>query len=96
MLYAALLMTVSLIFFVLWETIKMVVITLTLRDLRDAVLNAPPNLFVARLVELKNAEGKLHVKLMYFWFFVLAVCVIFGLAAGGILINGFLRELIYS
>jgi hypothetical protein len=96
MLYAALFMSISLIFFILWETIKMVITSITLKSLRKTVLEATPEHFNTKLVELNKAEARLHVKLMYFWFFVLAVTVGFGLLAGGILINGFLRELIYS
>jgi hypothetical protein len=89
-------MIISLICFIVWETTKMVVTTVTLKHLRTAVLEAAPEHFNNRLNELKIAEAKLMVNLMYVWFFVLAVCVGFGLLAGGILINGFLRELIYS
>jgi hypothetical protein len=95
-LWAALLMTVSIIFFVLWETTKMFVTTRGLMKLRNELNNARPETFVARLDELKNAESRLYLKLLPIWYVVLAVCVISGISADVILINGFLRELIYS
>jgi len=96
MLYAALFMCISLVFFILWETIKMFITVKTLNVMRNAVLESSPEQFYPRLNELKIKEANLLARFMYVWYFVLIVCVGFGLLAGAILINGFLRELIYS
>jgi hypothetical protein len=96
MFYAALFMTISLVCFVVWETTKMFITAKTLNTLRTAVLGASPEHFNRRLQELQKAEARLLLKFMYIWYFVLAICVGFGLLAAALLINGFLRELIYS
>lgn len=95
-LYAALFMIISLVCFVVWETTKMFITAKSLNGFRNAVIGATPEDFNSRLQELQNAEAKLMIKFMYIWYFVLAICVGFGLSAAALLINGFLRELIYS
>ncbi len=94
-LWAALLVLISILCFVSWETAKMYITATSLKNLRDEVLNAAPETFTAKLDQLKLAEARLIMKLLPVWRIIVGVCVVLGLSAGAILINGFLRELIY-
>lgn len=94
-LWAALLMAVSIILFVLFEIVKMFITGKGLMNLRKEVVSATPETFTAKLDELKNTEARFHLILLPIWYVVFSACLIFALLAASILINAFLRELIY-
>lgn len=94
MLASAFCITLSLIFFVFWETLKMVITSRNSRGLLR-VLQAPPDQFDTRLAEQQKGEQKLSVSLLRIWIIILFLTVIPGLVAGGILLFSFGRQLFW-
>ena len=54
-----------------------------------------PEALVSKLQKVRRSEANLTLRLGYCWMLVLVVVLVFGLAAAAILLNAFLRQLIY-
>ncbi len=95
MLVSAFCITFSLIFFVFWETLKMIITSTYFSGLRQ-VLQAPAEQFETRLAEQQKSEQKLNISLLRIWIISLFLTVVPGLIAGGVLLFSFARQLFWA
>ena len=81
------LILLSLLFFVLWELYKMV-LTGTAQQRHARVISASPETFWAEMENLKDAERSLLVRAIRAWPVVLALTIVPGVLAAGVLMWG--------
>lgn len=93
MLLSAFCITFSLVFFVFWEVVKMIINSSVYRGLIE-VINAPPNQFEEKLQEQQKSEQRLQIRLLRAWFVILILTVVPGVIGAGVLLWSFGRQLI--
>ncbi|MGD0283434.1 MAG: hypothetical protein ABSB95_13850 [Dissulfurispiraceae bacterium] len=93
MLWAGLLITISCLFFILWEVIKMTVTGIHENRWYVSIAASPQDFDKVFSVATKNAQ-RLNIKFIRFWYVALAVILLSGLSGVGILLYSFISQII--
>lgn len=94
MVWSALLVTLSLFFYVAYEVYQMIVLTVTDLEELSKLVEAPLGEFEHRHDEYKQKAERKNRDLMKVWYVALFLTVTPGLAGGVILVNAFIRFLV--
>lgn len=89
---SALCMVASVVLFVMWEVIKMIITSSSLHKLQD-VINASPDNFSAKLATQQKEAAIIDVQVMKWWPIVLFFTTLTALVAANILVYSFIINL---
>ncbi len=93
MLLSALSVTCSLVVFVLWEIVSMIIHAITNLGLMR-VVNAPAQEFEEKLQAYQKAMERLHIRTIPVWYVILFLTVVPGLLGAAVLLRSFVRQVV--